>query len=210
MHKDAPRGFTSLGTGEVVEVQILSDEGIKAQCGFVENSTDFAIGTNGTAAAASHGPPGPSALSATITAPVPAVAMGPFFHVTPMGTGCASRYHCAGRGACDYCLQRCECYEGYGGLPNLDSADNQNIIIPPLGVRGDCTDRTCPFAPATRPLMTSTALTQHRAAYPATSPTAFRVDRAHGYVMECAGNGVCDRATGSVTAPPCPHVRPAS
>jgi hypothetical protein len=50
-----------------------------------------------------------------------------------VGTGCAKWSFCSGHGACDYCLERCVCQEGYGSPSDRSVAG--------LGIKADCSER---------------------------------------------------------------------
>ena len=64
-----------------------------------------------------------------------------------VGSGCAALGSCSGAGTCDYCTQKCSCYEGFGAASDLVDAAFNAL---------DCTLR--------RHFRTRRRLGQHRAA----------------------------------------------
>jgi len=89
-----------------------------------------------------------------------------------LGPGCSqlpSQQGCSGHGVCDYCSNRCSCFEGYGS--------SRDLLLPGMPAAPDCSQRTCPSGKAL-------------AVAPLYSQYAHRK-------VECSNAGICDRATGT-------------
>ena len=85
-----------------------------------------------------------------------------------MGTGCLDLNKCNKNGDCDYCLEKCACYSGYGSSTDIVSGGG--------GLDGTCSQRVCPAGKAIGDLAISATV-------------------AHSF-SECSNFGTCDRSTG--------------
>jgi hypothetical protein len=93
-------------------------------------------------------------------------------YTQPIGDNCRSKSYCNGNGVCDFCSDRCKCFDGFGSASDKLSAVSDDFLP-------DCSSRACPSAPA---LWTNTldfaSVGSHR-------------------LMECSNTGICNRATGT-------------
>jgi hypothetical protein len=90
------------------------------------------------------------------------------------GPGCAAWNDCNGHGSCDYCLEKCHCYPGYGKWN--DTVTTGRNIDP------SCQSMVCPAGKSIADI-----------------PTA--ANKAHA-LAECSDRGLCDRKTGQCTCFP--------
>ena len=91
-----------------------------------------------------------------------------------MGTGCKAWNKCNGHGACDYCLSKCFCNQGYGMW--------NDTVVKGRNIDPSCLQRTCPVGKSIVDV-----------------PSAY--NKAHA-VAECSDRGLCDRSTGQCTCFP--------
>lgn len=92
-----------------------------------------------------------------------------------MGPGCTDSKWCHNQGLCDYCLQICQCNDGFGSVSDVVKYGIKDMD-------GTCHQRTCPIGPAIADIPKS--------------PTS-----AHSS-QECSGRGLCDRARGTCSCFP--------
>jgi len=85
-----------------------------------------------------------------------------------LGQGCAKLNSCNRHGQCDYCHEKCYCFEGFGS--------DSDLLQTGRNVQPDCSSRTCPAGKAFADIPTG-------------------ANKAHA-VAECSSRGQCDRATG--------------
>lgn len=97
-----------------------------------------------------------------------------FISFGSMGRGCEADSYCNGNGICDFCLERCYCYEGYGARTDVVTTGYQ----PPK----DCSQKTCPVGKS---------LAKPNFAGNFSRPLA-----------ECSDRGVCDRNSGQCKCSP--------
>ena len=90
----------------------------------------------------------------------------------PIGQQCNLLNDCNGHGSCDYCNNRCKCYDGFGSKNDLLIAQSNNFSP-------DCSSRLCPVGRAT-----------------ATIPRVGIQGSSYHREIECSNNGLCDRTTG--------------
>lgn len=91
----------------------------------------------------------------------------------PIGAQCNGFNDCSGHGSCDYCNNKCICYDGFGSANDILTAQSNNF-------KHDCSSRTCPAGRAT-----------------ATLPRAGLAGSSYHRDIECSNNGQCDRFTGA-------------
>ena len=87
------------------------------------------------------------------------------------GTGCKMWNKCHGHGACDHCLQKCHCDQGFGMW--------NDTVTKGRNVDPSCLQMTCPVGKAIVDIPTSST-------------------KAHA-PAECSDRGLCDRKTGLCT-----------
>lgn len=87
---------------------------------------------------------------------------------TGVGNGCSLLSNCYNNGACDYCYEKCECFEGFGSKRDLVAVGRD--LLP------DCSTRVCPAGRAIGD-------------FPITA------NKAHS-MAECSNRGLCNRKTG--------------
>ena len=89
-----------------------------------------------------------------------------------MGPGCSNQQSgaggCNGHGQCDWCRQKCSCFQGWGS--------SMDLLVPGFKAPGDCSVRTCPAGVALADVAL-TATVAHR-------------------MVECSNAGMCNRQTG--------------
>ncbi|CAM9651395.1 unnamed protein product, partial [Scytosiphon promiscuus] len=139
--------------GELHEVIVYRSNGIRAQCGMAENGTS-------------------STISVVSASDPPWNATGEFTYTQTMGPGCRDLSYCSDRGECDYCLQRCNCPEGFGSLSELEDVPE---------IARTCSEMTCPFGVSWAPVLSG---------HPRLEP-----DDSHTRA-ECSNMGTCVRSFG--------------
>jgi hypothetical protein len=97
------------------------------------------------------------------------------FTFSGIGIGCKDQKSCSGNGACDYCLEKCHCNDGFGSLTDMVTAGRD--------LDGTCSQKICPKGKALVDV-----------------PTAS--NKAHA-PAECSNKGSCNRESGECrcTAP---------
>ena len=110
----------------------------------------------------------PNLTAAGLLQPLTTVAYNGF------GSGCASWNFCNGHGSCDFCLEKCHCYPGYGKWN--DTVTTGRNIDP------SCQSMVCPTGKSIVDI-----------------PTA--ANKAHA-LAECSNRGMCDRTSGQCTCFP--------
>eukprot|EP00903_Cladosiphon_okamuranus_P007144 g6938.t1 len=143
----------AIPAGELHEVKIYRSNGIRAQCGMAENGTS-------------------STISVVSLSDPPWDATGEFTYTQTIGPGCLELNYCSGRGECDYCLQRCDCAEGFGSPSELELSTD---------IARDCSQLMCPSGVSWAPVLSG---------YPRPDP-----DSSHTMV-ECSNMGTCIRSFG--------------
>jgi len=127
-----------------MEIIIFRENGIKVYCGFEQNWEMFRV-------------------------VIPSLSMNlPLSQSTPMGEQCKPQNYCSGKGTCDHCWQKCQCW---------NVLEHPGFNAPDLKL--DCSSAICPFGKGIRVV-------------PGLNP-AF----AHSVQVECSANGICDRSTGT-------------
>eukprot|EP00639_Heterosigma_akashiwo_P026545 CAMPEP_0194704318 /NCGR_PEP_ID=MMETSP0295-20121207/28209_1 /TAXON_ID=39354 /ORGANISM="Heterosigma akashiwo, Strain CCMP2393" /LENGTH=455 /DNA_ID=CAMNT_0039599675 /DNA_START=256 /DNA_END=1625 /DNA_ORIENTATION=+ len=132
---------TSYAAGEIV----ARSTGIRAQCGIDGATPHWWLKVEAAAA------------NTSLT----------YFDTTEaVGPGCRHLSYCSDAGTCDYCLQKCTCYEGFGATTDIADID----------ISLDCSEKVCPAGPAFGHL-------------PASSTDGHAP-------RECSAAGACNRNTG--------------
>jgi hypothetical protein len=156
-------------SGDRIELEVLADNGIFAYCSFpasfnVQSARPLEafLLTSSTSPRIANTPTGTlrNVSDPTVTAVI---------HHDQMGPGCDRLAYCSGNGLCDFCPERCVCFDGYGSP--------QDLMYTGPGLAPSCRDRVCPVGVAV-------------AAVPSSA------SRAHG-LAECSNAGICDRFTGT-------------
>lgn len=151
-----------------INVTVLASNGIYAYCGFassftfVKSTTTEKFQISSTASSR----PANTVLGTYRNVSSKSVTT-PFVH-EQFGRGCSGFHNCNGQGSCDFCRERCECYDGFGSATDF--------VATGAPISGSCTERVCPYGIAISDLA-STENTAHERA-------------------ECSNAGVCDRVTG--------------
>lgn len=109
-----------------------------------------------------------SAFRFKVTSSLYYTNMTTFGSSTQIGDACKSQNYCSGHGNCDFCLSKCNCFDGFGSPSDRLRAVQVNF-------NPDCSSRTCPSSPAV---------------------WLSAVDRFHRHI-ECSNNGICQRNTGT-------------
>lgn len=111
-----------------------------------------------------------------------------------VGRGCDLFNGCNGNGDCDFCISKCNCYEGWGSDTDVEKAGPQATPFAP-----DCSSKACPVGPAWMSLVQFHKVhayeSQEDTREAATHVAGNRTLSVHGD-MECSNHGVCDRTTG--------------
>ena len=149
-----------LPAGVRTTVKINEHAGFKVYCGMPANNPNITIRTNASCADEW------STVGATLQ----------------VGSGCAALGSCSGAGTCDYCTQKCSCYEGFGAASDLVDAAFNAL---------DCTQRTCPGGPAWGDMPVHRG---HAGLSPAYTDGGESV-MAHARA-ECSNAGLCERTAG--------------
>jgi hypothetical protein len=156
-------------SGDLVELEVLADNGIYAFC-----SLPASFNTQ------SARPIEAFVLTSSTSARIANTLTGTFrnvsdpqvtaaIHHEQMGPGCDQLSYCSGHGLCDFCPERCVCFDGFGSAQDLEYTGQ--------GLAPSCRDRVCPLGVAVASVPSSAS-------------------RAHG-LAECSNAGVCDRFTGT-------------
>lgn len=149
--------------GQRLELEVLADNGIFAYCSFAASfSTQSSRPLEAFIITS-------TAFDAYLDATgFPGTRIATIEH-DQMGEGCNALSYCSGHGLCDFCRERCECFDGFG-------SQNDRAYIG-SGFSPTCRDRTCPVGVAVAAVPTS-------------------IMHAHDAV-ECSNAGVCNRLTGT-------------
>ena len=106
--------------GTPLKVRLYKSNNIRVYCGFADVSDtdddEFQMWTNSSAATN---------------------AKFSIENSDTVGNGCSAISDCAGKGACDFCKERCMCYTGFGSGDNYDQIGSI-----------DCSLRECPVGPS--------------------------------------------------------------
>lgn len=155
--------------GDRIRLEVLADNGLFAYCSFpasfnVQSARPleaFTL-TSSTSGRVANTPTRTlrNVSDSTVTAAINHDQMGP---------GCDKLAYCSGHGLCDFCLERCACFDGFGSEADL--------VYTGAGLAPSCRDRVCPVGVAVAALPSSGS-------------------HAHDPV-ECSNAGVCDRFTGT-------------
>ena len=91
-----------------INVTIFEDNGIKAFCGFPDSTTvaNNAVGITNIFFVSSSLYPGYSV---------------PVGFYKQMGNGCTAQQNCHNNGACDFCYEKCMCFDGYGSSGDIST-----------------------------------------------------------------------------------------
>mmetsp|Transcript_44500 Transcript_44500/g.72580 ORF Transcript_44500/g.72580 Transcript_44500/m.72580 type:complete len:596 (-) Transcript_44500:346-2133(-) len=136
---------TSYAAGDTVSIIVARSTGIRAQCGIDGATPHWWLKVEAAAA------------NTSLT----------YFDTTEaVGPGCRHLSYCSDAGTCDYCLQKCTCYEGFGATTDIADID----------ISLDCSEKVCPAGPAFGHL-------------PASSTDGHAP-------RECSAAGACNRNTG--------------
>lgn len=163
--KDQYSGFF-VEKRETVTITVHSENGIGAFCG--HQSWDVYNGT-GEGLRKDYDPFKITVGLTNSSSASFALGSVPFSYWSGVGQGCADVSDCSGHGTCDYCYERCSCYQGYGHA--------SDVVMVGGGVQPDCSARICPVG---------------KMFGGAVSPS---LDQSHD-LAECSNNGLCDRGTG--------------
>jgi hypothetical protein len=93
-----------------------------------------------------------------------------FSQTDAVGSGCTTMSNCNSHGMCDFCTQKCNCYDGFGSAKDMAYAVS-NDFLP------DCSARACPVGRATGKVSAVYGGNMHP-------------------LTECSNNGICDRSAG--------------
>lgn len=141
----------------LVDITIFATNGISVYCGFPD-SVDVSQGLMNT-----------QVNSFFVSSNLHPNEDQGFTEYPLMGTGCADLNRCSNNGDCEYCLEKCSCYTGYGSSVDILTAGG--------GLDGTCSQRVCPSGKAIGDLAVAT-------------------DTAHA-LAECSNYGTCNRKTGT-------------
>ena len=142
----------NLTAGVRMYIKLYPVNGFKLYCGLKPNEESYTLRTNATwATKALH-----------------------VFNSTPkVGLGCDGQASCSNAGTCDFCREKCTCFQGWGHPSDARGPDHNAV---------DCTERTCPTGIAWGDLPAKRAgldgVFAHRTA-------------------ECSGNGICEPTAGA-------------
>ena len=118
-------------------------------------------------------------------------------HSPMIGSGCPvglSYYNvkemCSGRGSCNFCTGRCECYDGFGSSADKASVEVDNF-------KRDCSSKICPFGTSFGVLTGAAGNHTILRGRPIVISLAMATDDFNSHPKtECSSAGKCDRERG--------------